>query len=75
MEESKTGQKPMKQIDPDAVYAIRGGALIAAMRMLDSEIPCRFISTVDSVSRALMTAEPLGLPGPDGAEPGTTQED
>lgn len=56
MSDEKRAARP---IDPDMVYALRGSTLIAVMRALDNEIPCRFIGTVDTVSRALSSAEPL----------------
>lgn len=67
-EEMKDARVATRTVDPNGVYAIRGSTLLSVMQTLDNEIPCRFVSTVDTIFRALLSAEPLGSPNPDTEE-------
>lgn len=59
-EEHKKRNMSPRAIDPDGVYAVRGSTLLAILRTLDNEIPCRYIGAVEAVSRMVVSAEPIG---------------
>ena len=53
-------------VDPNAQYAISGAALLTVVDLLQNQIPCRYISTVDRVSTILSTVktiQPQVVPG------------